>query len=162
VSVQPRCADSFARQGLMAGYGARMVECDAGRSVLEAGWREDLTQQHGYFHAGVTTALCDSACGYAALSVMEDGSDVLSVEFKVNLMAPADGQLLRARGEVVRTGRTLIVVRATAYAVKDGEERPCAEFLGTMMSVRQPDLPPDSRSSRERGGSAPEGRVGGR
>jgi uncharacterized protein (TIGR00369 family) len=136
LSIQSRCADSFARQGLMTGYGASMTECDAGRCVIEAGWRDDLTQQHGYFHAGVTTALCDSACGYAALSVMDEDADVLSVEFKVNLMAPADGQLLRAVGEVVRRGRTLVVVRATAYALKDGEERPCAEFLGTMMAVQ--------------------------
>jgi uncharacterized protein (TIGR00369 family) len=133
--VQARCADSFARQGLMTGYAARMVECDAGRCVIEADWRDELTQQHGYFHAGVTTALLDSACGYAALSLMDEASDVLSVEFKVNLMAPADGQSLRAVGEVVRKGRTLVVVRATAYAVKDGEERACAEFLGTMMAV---------------------------
>jgi uncharacterized protein (TIGR00369 family) len=135
MTVQPRCQESFDRQGLMTGYGARMAECDAGRCVIEADWRADLTQQHGYFHAGVTTALCDSACGYAALSAMDEGSDVLSVEFKVNLMAPADGQMLRAVGEVVRRGRTLVVVRATAFAVKDGEERACAEFLGTMMAV---------------------------
>jgi uncharacterized protein (TIGR00369 family) len=120
----------------MTGYGARMVECDAGRCVLECDWRPDLTQQHGYFHAGVTTALCDSAAGYAALSLMAEGADVLSVEFKVNLMAPADGETLRVTGEVVRSGRTLTVVRATAFAVKAGDERACAEFLGTMMSVQ--------------------------
>ena len=136
--IQPRCAESFARQGLMTGYGARMIECDAGRCVIEADWRDDLTQQHGYFHAGVTTALSDSACGYAALSVMAEGADVLSVEFKINLMAPADGHLLRAVGEVVRKGRTLVVVRATAFAVKAGEEKPCAEFLGTMMALQTP------------------------
>jgi uncharacterized protein (TIGR00369 family) len=136
MSIQPRSQESFDRQGLMTNYGARLVECDQGRCVIEADWRDDLTQQHGYFHAGVTTALCDSACGYAALSVMPDGADVLSVEFKVNLMAPADGKVLRAVGEVVRKGRTLVVVRGTAFALKDGEERACAEFLGTMMSVQ--------------------------
>lgn len=135
MSVEERCRESFARQGLMTGYGARMVEATDGRCVIEADWREDLTQQHGFFHAGVSTALCDSAAGYAALSVMAEGADVLSVEFKVNLMAPADGQRLRAVGEVIRRGRTLVVVRATAFAVKDGQETACAEFLGTMMTV---------------------------
>jgi uncharacterized protein (TIGR00369 family) len=136
VSIQPRCQESFERQGMMVRHGARMLEADAGRCVLEMPWREDLTQQHGYFHAGVTTSLCDSAAGYAALTVMPQSADVLSVEFKINLMAPADGQTLRAVGEVIRSGRTLVVVKATAFAVKDGEERACAEFLGTMIAVQ--------------------------
>jgi uncharacterized protein (TIGR00369 family) len=136
LTIQSRIQESFDRQGLMTNYGARLVECDQGRCVIETDWRDDLTQQHGYFHAGVTTALCDSACGYAALSVMPEGADVLSVEFKVNLMAPADGETLRAVGEVVRKGRTLVVVRGTAFAVKGGEQTACAEFLGTMMSVQ--------------------------
>ena len=136
MSIQPRCQESFERQGMMVRHGARMLEADAGRCVIEAPWREDLTQQHGYFHAGVTTSVCDSAAGYAALTVMPEGRDVLSVEFKINLMAPADGQTLRAVGEVIRSGRTLVVVKATAFAVKDGEERACAEFLGTMIAVQ--------------------------
>jgi uncharacterized protein (TIGR00369 family) len=136
MNIQPRCQESFGRQGMMVRHDARMLEADAGRCVIEAPWREDLTQQHGYFHAGVTTSLCDSAAGYAALSVMAEGADVLSVEFKINLMAPADGEAVRAVGEVVRSGRTLVVVKATAFAVKDGKETPCAEFLGTMMSVQ--------------------------
>ena len=135
MSVEARCLESFRRQGLMTNYGARMVEAGEGRCVIEADWREDLTQQHGFFHAGVTTALCDSAAGYAALSAMAEGSDVLSVEFKINLIAPADGQTVRTVAEVVRRGRTLVVVRATASVDKDGETRPCAEFLGTMMAV---------------------------
>ena len=136
MSIQPRCQESCERQGMMVRHGARMLEADAGRCVLEMPWREDLTQQHGYFHAGVTTSLCDSAAGYAALTAMPEGRDVLSVEFKINLMAPADGQTLRAVGEVIRSGRTLVVVKATAFAVKDGEERACAEFLGTMIAVQ--------------------------
>jgi uncharacterized protein (TIGR00369 family) len=119
----------------MPNYAARMGEADAGRCVIEADWRDDLTQQNGFFHAGVTTALCDSAAGYAALSVMAEGADVVSVEFKVNLMAPAIGETLRAVGDVIRKGRQLVVVRATAFAVKDGQETTCAEFLGTMMAM---------------------------
>jgi uncharacterized protein (TIGR00369 family) len=137
-AVDARIAESFHRQGLMTGYGARLVEAGAGRCVVEVDWSKALTQQHGFFHAGVTTALCDSACGYAALSVMARDADVLSVEFKINLIAPADGQRLRAVGEIVRRGRTLVVVRATAFAIKDGQEKPCAEFLGTMMAVDTP------------------------
>jgi uncharacterized protein (TIGR00369 family) len=128
-------AESFARQGLMTGYGARLVEASDGRCVIEADWSDRLTQQHGFFHAGVASALCDSAAGYAALSVMPEGSEVLSVEFKINLMAPADGERLRATAEVVRRGRTLVVVRAAASVFKDSRETPCAEFLGTMMAV---------------------------
>jgi uncharacterized protein (TIGR00369 family) len=133
--IDPRVAESFARQGLMTGYGARLVEAGEGRCVIETDWNDRLTQQHGFFHAGATTALCDSAAGYAALTTMADGADVLSVEFKINLMAPADGQRLRAIAEVVRRGRTLVVVRATAIVIRDGRETPCAEFLGTMMTV---------------------------
>jgi uncharacterized protein (TIGR00369 family) len=134
-AIDRRVAESFPRQGLMTGYGARLVEAGEGRCVIEVEWNNRLTQQHGFFHAGVTTALCDSAAGYAALTTMAEGADVLSVEFKINLMAPADGQRLRAVGEVVRRGRTLVVVRATAFAIKDGRETPCAEFLGTMMTM---------------------------
>lgn len=133
--VDARAAESFARQGLMTGYGARLIAAGEGRCVIEADWRDDLTQQHGFFHAGVTTALCDSAAGYAALTTMADGADVMSVEFKINLIAPADGERLRAMAEVVRSGRTLVVVRATAFAIKNGRETACAEFLGTMMTM---------------------------
>ena len=134
-AVDPRVAESFALQGLMTGYGARLVEVADGRCVIEADHAPHLTQQNGFFHAGVTTALCDTASGYAAFTTMAEGFNVLSVEFKINLMAPADGQLLRAVAEVVRVGRTLVVVRATAFAVKHGRETACAEFLGTMMAM---------------------------
>lgn len=133
--VDPRVAASFADQGLMTGYGARLVEVSSGRCVIEVDHAPHLTQQNGFFHAGVTTALCDTASGYAAFTTMAEGSNVLSVEFKINLMAPADGQRLRAVAEVVRAGRTLVVVRATALVVKDGRETACAEFLGTMMAM---------------------------
>lgn len=104
-----RVRESFERQHAMALLGARLVEVEAGRVVIELPFRPDLTQQHGFLHAGVSTAVVDSACGYAALTLMEPGRDVLTVEFKVNLLAPAGGQLFRATGRVLKSGKTLTV-----------------------------------------------------
>lgn len=133
---------SFARQGLMAHYGAQLTRVVPGSVQIEVPFRPELTQQHGRFHGGVTTAVVDSACGYSALTLMGEGSEVLSVEFKINFFAPARGERLVARGRVVRSGRTISVCQGDAYAVgADGEEVHCATMVATMMRV---DVPPQT------------------
>lgn len=127
---------SFARQGLMAHYGAQLTGVEPGRVQIEVPFRPELTQQHGLFHGGVTTSVVDSACGYSALTLMDEGSEVLSVEFKINFFSPAKGDRLIARGRVVRSGRTISVCQGDAYAVTAaGDEVHCATMVATMMRV---------------------------
>lgn len=126
---------SFAAQGLMRTLGARLTAVSPGRVEIEVDFAEGLSQQQGLFHGGVTTSLVDSSCGYAALSLMPAGSEVLTVEFKINLFAPARGQTLRAHGRVVRPGRTITVCQGDAYAVDGGASTHCATMVATMMRV---------------------------
>lgn len=116
--------------------GARLVRVEPGEVELELAFRDDLTQQHGYLHAGIITTLIDSACGYAALSVMEPGAAVLSVEYKVNLLAPAIGERMRAVGRVVKPGRTLVICTGEVIAVANGAESVVTIMQATMMAVR--------------------------
>lgn len=131
--VYQRVRESFDRQAAMAFLGARLVSVSAGEVVIELPYREELTQQNGFLHAGVSTAVVDSACGYAALSLMPADCDVLSVEFKVNLLAPAKGTLFRAVGRVVKAGRTLTVCQGELQA--DG--KPVVMMVATMMTMRR-------------------------
>ena len=136
-----RVRASFARQRAMATIGARLVRVEPGEVELELPFRDDLTQQHGFLHAGIVTTLVDSACGYAALSVMDKESAVLSVEYKVNLLAPAVGERMRAVGRVIKSGRTLVVCTGEVIAVSDGKESVVTVMQATMMAVRgRPDL----------------------
>ena len=114
--------------------GASMVRVEPGVVEIEIPTRLDLTQQDGLMHAGIVTTILDSACGYAAYTLMPTGSRVLSVEFKVNLLAPAKGDVVRARAEVKRSGRTLTVCSADAFA--DGKI--CATMLATMICIPSP------------------------
>ncbi|MEI2765198.1 MAG: PaaI family thioesterase [Dermatophilaceae bacterium] len=131
---------SFASQGLMAHFGAALTRVEPGAVDIEVGFREELSQQHDYFHAAVTTAIVDSSCGYAALTLMGAEAEVLTVELKINLFAPAHGDRLLARGRVMRAGRTLTVCHGDAYAVDaaTGTETQCATMLATMMRVELP------------------------
>jgi uncharacterized protein (TIGR00369 family) len=128
---------SFARQKILAAIGATLVRVSAGEVVIELPFRSDLTQQHGYLHAGITTTILDTACGYAALSLMPAGSEVLTVEYKVNLLAPARGGRMIARACVKKPGRTLTVCTADAFAVDHETETPIATMLATMFQVRE-------------------------
>lgn len=128
--------DSFARQTFMTTLGIVMEELEPGVCVLAMGHRSDLCQQHGYIHAGATTALADSAAGYAAFSLMPPGSSVLTVEYKLNLLAPAAGTRFIARAVVEKPGRTLSVVRSEVSAIAaDGTRRPVALMQATMMCL---------------------------
>ena len=117
--------------------GARLASIEPGTVEIALPFRADLTQQDGYLHAGVVTTIADSACGYAAFSLMPAGSSVLSVEFKVNLLRPARGESFIARAEVIKAGRTLSVVRADVFAIAENSERELvATMQGTMMCLR--------------------------
>ena len=127
--------ESFDKQQVMRTLGARLTRVEPGEVEIELPYREALTQQHGFLHAGVVTAVLDSTCGYAAFSLMPAGAGVLSVEFKVNLLAPARGELLIARGRVLRAGRTLSVCQADATMRSAGRDTPVATMLATIMTV---------------------------
>ena len=135
-AYESRVRASFERQQFMHTIGARLVHVEPGAVDVELPVRDALVQQHGFLHAGALATVADSACGYAALSLMPPGAAVLSVEFKINLLAPAAGDRVLARGRVIRAGRTVTVCwgEVTAY---DGEnERLVATMVGTMMTVR--------------------------
>ena len=127
---------SFTKQTIMGLIGAELSRVEPGMIEITLPYRADLTQQHGYLHAGIVTTIADSACGYAAYSLMPPNSEVLSVEFKVNLLLPAKGEKFLAAAEVVKAGKTLTVVRADVFGV-DGEEQRelVATMLGTMMCL---------------------------
>ena len=120
--VQARVRTSFDRQGLMRHLGARLTHVGPGRVHIALPSRPEVTQQHGYFHAGATSSIADSAGGYAALTLFPEGSEVLTVEYKINLLAPAVGDHLEAVGQVVRSGRTLTVCTLEVFGVR-GEQR---------------------------------------
>ncbi len=132
---QRRVRESFERQGLMQHLGAELVSLEPGGAVIRVPFRGELTQQHGYFHAGVTGAVADSACGYAAYTLMGAEDSVLTVEYKINLLAPADGEELVARARVVRSGKTLKVCMADVFVKKGGAENHCARVLATIMCM---------------------------
>lgn len=118
----------------MHSLGIEIVSIEAGRVELSFARDSRYTQQHGFLHAGVVTTALDSACGYAAFSLMPSDAAVLTVEFKVNLLRPAAGERFRVVGAVVKSGRTLLVCDGTAYAVDDGDT-PIASMSGTFMSL---------------------------
>lgn len=128
-----RVRESFARQGVMAHIGAELSLVEAGRCQIRLPYRESLSQQHGYFHGGVTTTIADSACGYAGFTLMPEDASVLTIEYKVNFLAPADGELLIATGYVVKPGRSVIVGQADVMVIKQGCEKICATMTETMM-----------------------------
>lgn len=126
---QDAVRESFARQNFMRTLGAELLRIAAGEVDISLPWREDFGQQSGVLHAGVLASIADSACGYAALTLMPAGSEVVSVEFKLNLLAPAKGAELVARGRVVRAGKTITATAADVFA--DGTL--VATMLATMM-----------------------------
>jgi uncharacterized protein (TIGR00369 family) len=134
---EQRVRTSFARQAVMTTIGARLTVVTAGTVEIEMPFRADLTQQHGFLHAGIISTALDSACGYAAFSLMPPDAAVLTIEFKVNLLAPGRGERFLFRGSVTKPGRTIIVADGQAYAfAADGEARLIATMTGTMMTVK--------------------------
>ena len=141
-SVQPadakfdqRVRDSFARQSIMGLIGAELTRVEPGLVEILLPYREDLCQQHGFFHAGVTATIADSAGGYAAFTLFPAETSVLTTEFKINLLAPAAGERLRALGRVIKPGRTLTICDVEVFAGKAGQEKICAKLLQTLMTM---------------------------
>ncbi|MDP1827563.1 MAG: PaaI family thioesterase [Polaromonas sp.] len=130
-----RVRDSFALQGAMATIGAQLAQVEPGRVVIELAWAAGLSQQHGFLHAGMVATALDSACGYAGFSLMPADAGVLTIEFKINLLAPAKGQRFRMVGQVIKPGRTVTVTEGRAYAVDDGREKLIATMGATLMTI---------------------------
>ena len=133
---ESRVRESFERQTYMATLGAQLDRVEPGSIDIRLPIRPALSQQHGFVHAGAVASSADSACGYAALSLMGRDSGVLAVEFKINLMAPAAGEYLVARGKVLRAGRTLTICQADVFAVSEGKETAVALMTATIMNVQ--------------------------
>ena len=134
---EKRVRESFARQRVMQTIGASMTRVSPGEVEIALPFREDLTQQHGFLHAGIVSTIADSACGYAAYSLMPADAAVLTVEYKVNFLSPAQGDRMIARARVTKHGRTVTVSTCDVFAVTDGRERIIATMLGTLMTVRE-------------------------
>jgi uncharacterized protein (TIGR00369 family) len=133
--IEQRVRESFGRQKFMVTLGAEMTSVERGKVEIRLPFRSEMTQQNGFVHAGVITSILDSACGYAALSVAPEHCEVLSVEFKISLLAPAAGEKFVARGEVKRAGKTLSFCAGEAFAVQDGKEKLIANMLATIMNM---------------------------
>jgi uncharacterized protein (TIGR00369 family) len=138
---ETKVRESFGKQTAMQTLGAVMGRVEPGEVEIEMPYRADLTQQHGFIHGGIVTAIVDSACGYAAFSLSAPDTAVLTVEYKVNFVAPAKGDRLVAWGEVVRPGAAITVCKGEVLAYDDGEEKLVASMLTTMMLMpNRPDL----------------------
>lgn len=135
-NFRERVQQSYARQKVMQTIGAELTNVEYGQVEIEMPFSEALTQQHGFIHAGILSAAMDSACGYAALSVMPEDAAVLTIEFKINLMSPGRGDRFLFRGEVTKPGSTIIVSDGRAYAISDGPAKLIASMTGTMMVIR--------------------------
>lgn len=130
-----RVQASFALQGAMGTIGARLGDIAPGTVEILLDWAPGLTQQHGFLHAGMVATALDSACGYAGFTLMPAGAGVLTIEFKINLLAPAKGQRFRMVGQVVKPGRTITVTEGRAYAVDNGREKLIATLGATLMTI---------------------------
>lgn len=135
-----RVRASFDRQRFMATLGARLVRVEPGEVEIALAFRDTLTQQHGFLHAGALASVLDSACGYAAFTLMPADAGVLSVEFKLDLLAPAAGDEFVARARVIKPGRTLSVTRAEGFMRSAGAEKLVATLGGTMMCLREREI----------------------
>jgi uncharacterized protein (TIGR00369 family) len=134
-SVEQRIRSSFAKQGLMRTLGATLTSITPGQVEIALVPRPEVSQQHGFVHAGAVSAIADSAAGYAALSIMPMDRGVLTTEFKINLLVPATGDRIVARGKVVKAGRTLTLAQTEVVAESEGKERLIALLTATLMAV---------------------------
>lgn len=130
-----RVRASFGRQGAMRTIGATLTDVQPGRAVIELPWHESLTQQHGFLHAGMVAAALDSACGYAGSTLMPADAGILTIEYKINLLAPAQGERFRMEGVVIKPGRTVTVAEGRAWALREGREKLVATMAATLMTI---------------------------
>ncbi len=134
---ESRVRQGFKLQQLMATIGAEMTKVAPGEVHIQLPFSSALTQQHGYIHAGIITSIVDSACGFAAYTLMPASSGVLTVEYKVNLLSPAKGEMFIGIGRVIKPGRTLTVCNGEVLALEKGEQKLIAAMQATMMAVSQ-------------------------
>ena len=134
-SFDARVRDSFNRQGVMKTLAVEITSLRPGEIELRMPYASTLTQQHGFIHAGIIATALDSACGYAAFSLMPADASVLTIEFKTNLLAPARGEQFVFKGEVVKPGRTITVCEGSAFAIEAGEKKLIATMTGTLMAL---------------------------
>ncbi|AOS81987.1 MULTISPECIES: PaaI family thioesterase [Hydrogenophaga] len=134
-NFESRVRESFTRQAAMDTLGATLADVAPGRVVITLPWAAHLTQQHGFLHAGMVSTALDSACGYAGFSLMPADAAVLTIEFKINLLAPAQGEGFRMVGTVIKPGRTVTVAEGHAYALHQGKEKLVATMGCTLMAV---------------------------
>jgi uncharacterized protein (TIGR00369 family) len=138
---EAKVRNSFAKQSVMSSLGIEIVDIAPGHLTLSMPFNAAFTQQHGFLHAGIVTTAMDSCCGYAAHSLMDENAEVLTIEFKSNFLAPAQGDTFLFRAEVVKSGRTITVADATAYAVSKGTEKVIATMTATLMAIhKRPDV----------------------
>ena len=144
--------DSFSRQAFMEFIGARLVEVRPGYCEIHVGYKKELCQQHEFFHAGVVGTIADNSAGYAAFSLMPADSSILTVEYKLNLVAPGDGALLIGRAQVIKPGHTLTICKSEVFAVKNGVEKLCATSLITLMEMKgKADMPAEDALQKKGG-----------
>jgi uncharacterized protein (TIGR00369 family) len=154
---EQRIRMSFARQGLNEAMRAALGRVSAGMVEIEVPFSDGVSQQHGFFHGGVMGAIGDSACGYAAMTLTPPGTEVLTIEYKVNFLSPAQGDRLVARGRVTKPGRTVTVCSGDVFAMKNGQEKLVAMMLVTIMTVggRRDISPTSGAGSRQEISSPP-------
>lgn len=133
---EPRVRESYGRQAFMQFLGAALTTVEPGFCVIDLPVREELTQQHGFVHGGVLATLADTVAGYAAFSLMPADAAPLTVEYKLNILRPGAGPLVRATGEVIKPGRTLTIVRADVFNVEDGKQTQCVTSIQTLMTMQ--------------------------
>jgi uncharacterized protein (TIGR00369 family) len=134
---EAKVRDSFSRQGFMRYLHASLTRVEPGLVEIALPFRAELAQQHGYFHAGATSSIADTAGGYAGYSLFPPGSSVLTVEFKINLIAPAQGESLRARAQIIKPGRTLAICDLKVFAISGDREVLCATGLQTLICLNE-------------------------
>lgn len=135
-NYKQKVEESFRLQKFMDFIGAKLIKVEPGFCEIHLPYHENLTQQNGFFHAGIISTLADNAAGYASFTLMEEDASVLSVEFKLNLMAPGIGDLLIARANVLKSGKTLTICRADVFTRKDGMEKLCAASQATLIQLK--------------------------
>lgn len=136
-AIESRIRESYARQTVMQLIGATLIYVNRGEVWIELPYRSDMSQQHGFVHAGIITTIVDSACGYAAMTMTPFDMSVLTVEFKMNFLSPAIGERFIAKGKVKKAGRTITVCEGDVIAYGDGGEKVIATMLATMMNVSE-------------------------
>ncbi|GAA4276253.1 PaaI family thioesterase [Aquimarina mytili] len=135
-NYKTKVEESFERQQFMKLINAKLIAVQPGYCEIHVPYDSNLTQQHGFFHAGVISTIADNTAGYAGFSLMEENSSVLTVEFKINLMSPGDGELLIGKSHVIKNGRTLTICKSDVYIVKNNKEKLCASAQLTLIELK--------------------------